>query len=89
MIPDEIKERFLNADGRKEKVWAGANQTYRMLSNGDAKIVLLADDAKPPEIVMPIETEAKRKKVDIYYGPKEEIGKLAKCPRHATAACIV
>ena len=88
MIPEEVKEQFLNATG-KRKVWAGANQTFRKLLNGQAKIVLIADDTKPPEIVLPLVNEAKHKRIPIYYSTKEEIGRIAKCPRYAAAACLV
>ena len=90
MIPDEVKARFEAADGgRKGKIWAGANQTYRKILNGEAKVVLIADNTKPPEIVLPLVNEIKNKKIEMHYGTKEEIGRLAKCPRHAAAACIV
>jgi len=89
MIPDDVKEKFLNADGRTSRVWAGANQTFRMMLNGNAKIVLIAENTKPPEIVLPLINEAKHKKIKTYFSTKEEIGKLAKCPRFAAAACLV
>jgi len=89
MIPDTVKEKFLNAEANKRKVWAGANQTFRMMLNGKAKIVLIADNVKPPEIVLPLINEAKHKKIETYYDSKEEIAKLAKCPRFAAAACLI
>ena len=89
MIPEEVKRRFENADGRHERAWAGANQTFRKILSGEAKLVLIAENTKPPEIVIPLVNEAKHKNIPIHYGTKEEIGKIAKCPRYAAAACLV
>jgi len=84
MIPNEIAEKFENGE-----MWAGANQTMRMIDNGSAKIVLIADDVIPEEIVLPLKTAVKERKIEHYFGTKAEISKIVKCPRPTSAACLI
>lgn len=84
MIPNEIAKRF--EDG---KVWAGANQTMRLIDGGEAKLVLIAEDVIPEEIILPIKSAVKHNNIEHYFGTKKEIGKLLKCPRPASAGCLV
>lgn len=86
-ISEEIKKEFEQA--KDNEIWAGANQTYRMILSGKAKIVLLGEDTEPKEIIMPLKNEAEFKKIPVFLTTKEEIGKLCKCPRPAAAGCLI
>jgi len=88
MIPEEVKKQFEEAV-EKKKVWAGVNQTMRKVYEKSAKIVLIAEDTEPKELVTPLAQEVKTKKIPHYFGTKDEIAKLTKCPRPAAAGCIV
>ena len=88
MIPEEVKKQFEEAVERK-KVWAGVNQTMRKVYEKSAKVVLIAEDTEPKELVTPLAQEVKTKKIPHYFGTKTEIAQLTKCPRPAAAGCIV
>lgn len=84
MIPDEVIKRF-----EEGKCWAGANQTMRMIDNGNAKIILIGNDVSPKEIIAPLIKAAEEKNIELYLAKRKEIGKIAKCPRPTSAACLV
>jgi ribosomal protein L7Ae-like RNA K-turn-binding protein len=81
MIPEK---RF-----KEGRTWAGANQTMRMIDKGEAKIVLIAEDTIPKEVVLGIENAVKANGIEHYYSTKEEIAKIIGCPRPTAAACLV
>ena len=90
MIPDDVKKEFEEALKKKDhKVWAGVNQTIRKVYEKSAKIVLIAEDTEPKELVTPLAQEAKTKKIPYYFGTKAEIAKLTNCPRPAAAGCLI
>lgn len=90
MIPEEVKKQFEEALQKNDhKVWAGVNQTMRKVYEKSAKVVLIAEDTEPKELVTPLAQEVKTKKIPHYFGTKVEIAKLTKCPRPAAAGCIV
>ena len=84
MIPDDVIKKF--EEGR---AWAGANQTMRLIDSNEAKIVLIADDVQPEEIVKPIKLAVTKNGIEHYFATKKEIAKIVKCPRPASAACLV
>lgn len=90
MIPEEVKKQFEEATKKNDhKVWAGVNQTMRKVYEKKAKIVLIAEDTEPKELVTPLAQEVKTKKIPHYFGTKKEIAELTKCPRPAAAGCII
>jgi ribosomal protein L7Ae-like RNA K-turn-binding protein len=90
MIPEEVKKTFEEI-GEKDarKIWAGVNQTMRKIHDKSAKIVLIAEDTNPKELVTPLVQEVKTKKIEHYFGTKDEISKLTRCPRPAAAGCLL
>lgn len=90
MIPEEIKTAFEEAYKRNKKsVWAGVNQTIRKVHEKSAKVVVIAEDTEPKELITPLVQELKLKKIEYHFGTRNEIGKLVHCPRPSSAACIV
>jgi len=82
MIPKEKFERGI--------VWAGINQTMRMIDRKEnIDVVLIANDVEPREIIMPLENAVKENNIEHYFATKSEIGKIAGCPRPASAACVL
>ncbi len=80
----EIVEASANAKGLKK----GINETTKAVERGNAKIVVLAEDVEPKEIVMHFPSLCKEKKIEYAYVPKrEELGKAAglKVPTAAVA----
>ena len=84
MIPNEIAKKF-----EKRQSWAGTNQTMRMIDSRNAKIVLIAEDVIPIEIILPLKKAVEDGKIEHYFGSKNEISKIVKCPRPTSAACLV
>jgi ribosomal protein L7Ae-like RNA K-turn-binding protein len=90
MIPDEVKKKFEEAYIKdKRAVWAGVNQTIRKVHEKTAKIVLVAEDTTPQELITPLVQEIKLKGIEHHFGTRSEIGALVHCPRPASAACLV
>ncbi|MEK6874563.1 MAG: ribosomal L7Ae/L30e/S12e/Gadd45 family protein [Nanoarchaeota archaeon] len=59
------------------KIRIGANETTKALERGTAKLVAIAKDVNPPEIIMHIPLLAKEKSIPCIEIPtKEELGNL-------------
>ncbi len=60
------------------KVMKGTNETTKAIERGKAKIVAIAKDVNPPEIIMHIPVIAEEKNVPCFTVPsKEELGAAA------------
>lgn len=84
MVPKKIIKKFDNGI-----IWSGANQTIRMIQNGNVDVVLIATDVDPIEIILPIKNIVKIKNIEHYYSTKAEISKITKCYRPTSAACLI
>ncbi len=72
------------------KVKAGSNETTKALERGTAKLVAIAKDVSPPEIVMHIPLLAKEKGVPcIEVATKEELGNLSGLEVPTSAIVII
>ncbi|MBI4448494.1 50S ribosomal protein L7ae [Candidatus Woesearchaeota archaeon] len=72
------------------KIKSGSNETTKALERGTAKMVAIAKDVNPPEIVMHIPLLAKEKGVPCAEIPtKEELGNLAGLEVGTSAIAIV
>ncbi len=77
--PEEVKKRILElARVAKEtgKVRKGVNEVTKAIERGIAKIVVIAEDVNPPEIVMHLPSLSEEKNIPYaYVSTKEELGK--------------
>ena len=90
MIPEEVKTKFEEAYAKNPKnIWAGVNQTIRKVHEKTAKVVLIAEDTEPKELIAPLVQEVKLKNIEHHFGTRSEIGKITHCPRPASAACLM
>lgn len=78
-VPKEISDRVINAvsvakdTGRIRK---GANETTKSIESGKAKLVVIAADVNPEEIVMHLPILCEEKGVPFVYVPtKNDLGK--------------
>ena len=72
------------------KLKKGANEVTKALEKGVAKLVVIAGDTSPKEIIMHIPILAKEKGVKcIEVNSKEELGAAAGMPTSTTAVAIV
>jgi large subunit ribosomal protein L7Ae len=79
--PDEIVKKVLTLvssakDGGKIK--KGINEVTKSVERGTSKLVVIAENVEPPEIVMHLPTLCEEKGIAFIYVPKkEELGKAA------------
>lgn len=78
-VPKEISDRVINAVSVAKdtgKIRKGANETTKSIESGKAKIVVIAADVNPEEIVMHLPILCEEKGVPFVYVPtKAELGK--------------
>ena len=72
------------------KVRKGANETTKTVERGQAKLVIIAEDVDPPEIVahLPLLCE-ERKTPYVYVDSKSKLGEAAGIEVAASAAAII
>ncbi|MEM1657453.1 MAG: 50S ribosomal protein L7Ae [Candidatus Jordarchaeales archaeon] len=72
------------------KIKRGTNETTKAVERGLAKLVLIAENVDPPEIVMHLPLLCEEKGIPYLYVPsKEELGSAAGIDRPAASACII
>ncbi len=95
-VPPELAEAALEALKRaresagKRAIRKGVNETTKAVERGQARLVLIAEDVDPPEIVAHLPILCEEKGVPYIYVPsKEELGKAAGIEVIASSACII
>ncbi len=72
------------------KIRKGTNETTKAVERGQAKLVIIAEDVNPPEIVMHLPPLCEEKGVPYVYVPsKEQLGKAAGINVAAASAAII
>lgn len=68
----------------------GTNETTKAVERGQAKIVFIAKDVDPPEIVAHLPVLCKEKRIPYMFVPsKAELGSAAGLDVSAASACII
>jgi large subunit ribosomal protein L7Ae len=92
-VSKEVAERTLEAIEAARstgKIRKGANEVTKALEKGQAKLVAIAKDVTPPEIVMHLPVLANEKGVPCIEVPsKEELGAAAGLPVGTATVAIV
>ena len=95
-VPPELAEAALEALRRaresagKKAIKKGVNETTKAVERGQAKLVLIAEDVDPPEIVAHLPILCDEKGVPYIYVPSTaELGKAAGINVAASSACII
>ena len=95
-VPPELAEAALEALRRaresagKKAIKKGVNETTKAVERGQAKLVLIAEDVDPPEIVAHLPVLCDEKGTPYIYVPsKAELGKAAGINVAASSACII
>ena len=95
-VPSELAEAALEALRRareslgKKAIRKGVNETTKAVERGQAKLVLIAEDVDPPEIVAHLPILCEERGVPYIYVPsKKELGKAAGIEVNASSACII
>lgn len=72
------------------KIKKGINEVTKAIERGVAKLVLVASDVNPPEIIMHIEPLCREKSIPVVkVKNKEELGTLSGLQRPTTAIAII
>ena len=92
-VPKELAEKVLEAvriARETGKVRVGTNETTKMVERGQAKLVIIAEDVDPEEIVMHLPMLCEEKGIPYVYVPsKKELGEAAGIQVAAASAAIV
>lgn len=92
-MADEITDMALEAieKARKSgKIKKGANEAIKAIEKGSAKLVVVARDVNPPEIIMPFKPLCAEKKIPLVtVATKEELGVSAGLPVGTSAVAVV
>jgi large subunit ribosomal protein L7Ae len=92
-VPSDIAEKaleILSIAKQTGKIKKGTNETTKAVERGLAKLVLIAEDVDPPEVVAHLPLLCEEKKVPYVYVPsKERLGKAAGINVAAAAAVVI
>ncbi len=91
--PKELVEAVFEAIRQARstgKVKKGTNETTKAVERGIAKLVIIAEDVDPPEVVAHLPLLCEERKVPYLYVPsKKELGEALGIDVAAASACIV
>ncbi len=92
-VPEELAEKAYKAvEQAKEtgKVKKGTNETTKAVERGVAKLVVIAEDVDPPEVVAHLPLLCEEKKIPYIYVPsKKRLGEAAGIDVQAASVAII
>lgn len=93
-VPPELAEKAYEALRKARetggKIKKGTNETTKAVEKGQAKLVLIAEDVDPPEIVAHLPYLCDEKKIPYVYVPsKKKLGEAAGIEVQAASAAII
>ena len=92
-VPPELAEKAyeaLKVARETGKIKKGTNETTKAVERGLAKLVLIAEDVDPPEVVMHLPLLCEERKAPYVYVPsKEKLGQAAGIEVKAASAAII
>ncbi|MEM2995060.1 MAG: 50S ribosomal protein L7Ae [Candidatus Bathyarchaeia archaeon] len=92
-VPKEVADaayEALQVATKTGTVRKGTNETTKAVERGQAKLVVIAEDVDPPEVVAHLPLLCEERKIPYVFVPsKEKIGNAVGIDVSAAAACIV
>ena len=92
-IPKDLVDKILQAleiSKNTGKIKKGTNETTKAIERGNTKLVVIANDVEPKEIVMHLPVLCNEKKCDYVYIPsKQELGRAVGINVGTASACII
>jgi large subunit ribosomal protein L7Ae len=92
-IPEDLKNlqvEVLTKVAKSGKIKIGINEVTKIIERNNAKLVVIAEDVSPAEIIMHVPVLCKDKKVPYtYVKTREELGKLAGINAKASSIVIM
>lgn len=92
-VPKELSDKVLQlveTARNTGKVRRGTNETTKVVEKGIAKLVIIAEDVEPEEIVMHLPVLCEEKNIPYVYTPsKLELGRASGIDVSSASICIV
>jgi len=92
-VPEELKKKqaiILEKARKTGKIRIGANEATKGAERGTAKLIVIAEDVSPPEIVMHLPIICKEKNIPVsYIATKKDLGALVGIPIGTAAIAII
>jgi large subunit ribosomal protein L7Ae len=92
-VPEELAEKAYKAveQARESgKIKKGTNETTKAVERGIAKLVVIAEDVDPPEVVAHLPLLCEEKKIPYVYVPsKKRLGEAAGIDVQAASVAII
>ncbi len=92
-VPKELQEKvfeIIEIAKTTGKLKKGTNEATKIIERGLAKLVVVAKDVNPPEVIMHFEPLCKEKEVKcVHVDSKEELGTAAGIQRPTSAVAVV
>lgn len=92
-VPEDIQEkalRLIEIARNTGKIKKGTNEVTKAIERGQAKLVVIAMNVDPEEIVMHLPPLCEEKKIPyIYVKNKEDLGRASGIQVSAASACII
>ena len=91
-VPKEVADaayEALHIASETGRVRRGTNEATKAIERGQAKLVLIAEDVDPPEVVAHLPLLCEERKISYVFVPsKDKIGSSAGIAVYAASACI-
>jgi len=91
-VPKEVVDaayEALHIANETGRVCKGTNETTKAIERGRAKLVVIAEDVDPPEVVAHLPLLCEERKIAYIFVPsKEKLGSSAGIDVYAASACI-
>lgn len=89
-LADAAYELLATVRSSGGKIKKGANEVTKAVDRGLAKLVLIAEDVDPPEIVAHLPLLCEERRIPYVYVPsKQKLGEASGIEVQASSACIV
>jgi large subunit ribosomal protein L7Ae len=92
-VPKEVADaayEALQIAAKTGTVRKGTNETTKAVERGQAKLVVIAEDVDPPEIVAHLPLLCEERKIPYVYVPsKEKLGNAVGIDVSAASACVI
>jgi len=89
-LTQELKDKTVELLEKARKIKAGLNEVTKAVERGTAKLVVLAEDVSPPELVMHIPLLCQEKNIPCsYIATRKDLGEKTKLRTATSAVAII
>lgn len=89
-VPEDVQKEILDMVAKAKKIRKGANEVTKAVERGIAKLVVIAEDVKPEEIVAHLPPLCEEKNIPYaYVSSKQDLGKAAGIEVASSSVAII